>query len=157
VVSGGVPQTGPILRSIEDARAGLSPDGPASARLVVDWFAALSDGRFDDAWAMMAPDGPYWLLRQRTAVANSEFGKIMAGLVGTTFTQPIRWQLGAITAQDDRVAVVAGSHVPLTAGGFYENLYHFLFRIEDGLIHDAYEFADTFRSAQTFAAPPGSK
>ncbi|MDB5681422.1 MAG: hypothetical protein JWO16_1227 [Sphingomonas bacterium] len=156
-MSGAVPQTGPVLRSIDDARAGLSPDGPAAARLVVDWFTALSDGRFDDAWAMMAPDGPYWLLRQRTAVPNAEFGKIMSGLVGTTFTRPIRWQLGPITAQDDRVAVVAGSHVPLTAGGFYENLYHFLFRIEDGLIHDAFEFADTFRSAQTFAAPPGSK
>lgn len=148
--------SGPALRPVQDVLAALAPDAGGGTRLVVNWFAALSEGRYQDAVAMMAPDGPYWLLRQRVAITNAEFANVMKGLVGTTFTQPIQWRLGLITEQDDRVAAVAGSYAPLTAGGVYENLYHFLFRVEQGLIHDAYEFADTFRSAQTFAAPPGS-
>ena len=150
-------QAGPALRPVQEVLAGLSPDVGAGTRLLVNWFAALSDGRYEDAVGMMAADGPYWLLRQRVAIANTEFGRVMKGLVGTTFVEPIQWQLGTITEQDDRVAVMAGSYAPLIAGGAYENLYHFLFRIEGGVIHDAYEFGDTFRSAQTFAAPPGSE
>ncbi len=148
-------QTGPVLQPVEEVRAALTPGTLPGTRLVVEWFTAMSAGRVDDALALMVADGPYWLLRQRITITNTEFGKIMSDLVGTTFVQPISWKLGAITEQDDRVAVVAESYAPLIKGGVYQNLYHFLFRIENGLIRDGYEFADTFRSAQTFAAPPG--
>jgi ketosteroid isomerase-like protein len=144
------------LCPVRAVRDGLASAAGPGVRCVVDWFAALSEGRLDDAMAMMVPEGPYFLLRQRLTVTNAEFGRIMAGLVGSTFTRPIAWSLGAITEQDDRVAAMAGSHVPLVAGGIYENLYHFLFRIRDGLIFEVYEFGDTFRSAQTFAKPPGT-
>ncbi len=144
------------LRPAQTVRETLPSSTAAGARAVVDWFAVLSEGRFDDAMAMMAPDGPYFLLRQRQTITNSAFGGIMAGLVGTTFTHPIAWSIGAITEQEDRVAVMAGSFAPLVAGGTYENLYHFLFRMNHGLIFEVYEFGDTFRSAQTFSKPPGS-
>jgi uncharacterized protein len=143
------------LRSAQSARKQLPPGAGANTRIVVEWFAALSEGRLADAIAMMEPDGPYFLLRQRLTITNAEFGQIMGGLIGTTFTRPIAWSVGLITEQDDRVAVMAGSYVPLTAGGTYENLYHFLFRIRNGLISAGFEFGDTFRSAQTFAKPPG--
>jgi ketosteroid isomerase-like protein len=143
------------LRPAQMVRAELAQSAGPGTRIVVDWFVALSEGRFDDATMMMDPNGPYFLLRQRQTITNAEFGKIMGGLIGTTFTRPIAWSLGPITEQDDRVAAMAGSHVPLTAGGVYENLYHFLFHVKDGRISAGYEFGDTFRSAQTFAAPPG--
>lgn len=145
----------PVLQPAETVLAQLDPGTGPAARLVVEWFAALSQGRLDEAWAMMEPTGSYFLLRQRKTISIADFNTVMAGLVGTTFTRPIAWSLGTITAQDDRVSVIAASHVPLTAGGAYENLYHFLFSVRDGLIQEGYEFADTFRSAQTFAAPPG--
>ena len=145
----------PVLQPAATVLAKLDPATGPTTRLVVEWFAALSQGRLDDAWAMMEPTGSYFLLRQRKTISIADFNTVMAGLVGTTFTRAIEWSLGTITAQDDRVAVIATSYVPLTAGGTYENLYHFLFRIKDGRIQEGYEFADTFRSAQTFAAPPG--
>ena len=150
-------QGGPSLLPVAEVRAALAPDTLPGTRLVVEWFTALTAGGFDDAVALMVADGPYWLLRQRVAITNKAFGEVMSGLGETTFAQPISWKLGAITEQDDRVAVIAESFAPLIAGGTYQNLYHFLFRIENGLIRDVYEFADTFRSAQTFAAPPGQK
>ena len=143
------------LRPAQTVRGELGEGAAPGARIVVEWFTALSDGRIDDALMMMEPEGPYFLLRQRLTITNAKFGTIMKGLIGTTFTGPIAWSLGAITEQDGRVAVVAASHVPLIAGGTYENLYHFLFRTKDGLIAEAYEFGDTFRSAQTFGTPPG--
>ena len=143
------------LRPAQSVRNQPPPGAGSGTRLVVEWFAALSEGRFADAMAMMEPGGAYFLLRQRRTITNAEFGEIMTGLIGTTFTRPIAWSVGLITEQDDRVAVMAGSHVPLTAGGTYENIYHFLFRIRNGLISAGFEFGDTFRSAQTFAKPPG--
>ncbi|ATE64590.1 nuclear transport factor 2 family protein [Rhizorhabdus dicambivorans] len=144
-----------VLRPSSEVLVGLGADVGAAARLVVQWFATLSEGHLDEAWAMMERTGSYYLLRQRKTISIADFTAVMSGLVGTTFAGPIVWSLGAVTAQDGRVSVVAGSKVPLTKGGYYENLYHFLFRVEDGLIREGYEFADTFVSAQTFAAPPG--
>jgi hypothetical protein len=148
-------EQGLALRPAQTVRAELAPGAGPGTRIVVDWFVALCEGRFDDAMLMMEPSGGYFLLRQRKTITNAEFGKIMKGLIGTTFTRPIAWSLGPITEQDDRVSAMAGSHVPLLAGGTYENLYHFLFHVRDGRISAGYEFGDTFRSAQTFAAPPG--
>lgn len=144
-----------VLRPAQEVLAGLGSDAGPGTRRVVEWFAAQSDQRTDDAWAMMDPAGSYYLLRQRKTIAIGEFTKVMAGLVGTVFARSIAWSLGGITEQDGRVSIVAGSHVPLIKGGAYENLYHFLFRVEGGLIREGYEFADTFVSAQMFAAPPG--
>ena len=149
-------ENGPQFAPVETVKAALTADTLPGTRLVVDWFAALSAGRFDDAWGLMVPDGPYWLLRQRVTLTNAEFGKVLSGMVGPTFAAPITWKLGAITEQDDRVAVVAESFAPLVKGGTYQNMYHFLFRIQNGRIFAGYEFADTYRSAQTFA-PPGEK
>jgi ketosteroid isomerase-like protein len=143
------------LRPAQSVRGELPPGARPGTRVVVEWFAALSEGRIADAMTLMEPGGPYFLLRQRRTITNADFGEIMRGLIGTTFTRAIAWSLGLITEQDDRVAVVAGSYVPLTAGGTYENLYHFLFRIRNGLIAEGFEFGDTLRSAQTFAKPPG--
>ncbi len=145
----------PVLEPAEAVLARLGDDATPATLLVVRWFATLSEGRTAEAWAMMDPAGSYFLLRQRKTISLEDFSKIMDGLVGTTFTRPITWSLGTITAQDDRVALFAGSYVPLVAGGTYENLYHFLFRVKNGLIYEGHEIADTFRSAQTFAAPPG--
>lgn len=150
----GMQESGPALRPADLVLAELAPGAASPTRLVVEWFTALSQGRLDEAWAMMEPAGLYFLLRQRITITNAELARIMSGLVGTIFTRPIAWSLGHVTEQDDRVALIAASQVPLTAGGTYENLYRFLFWVKDGLIQEGYEFADTFRSAQIFAAPP---
>jgi len=147
--------SGPPMRPVAEIHGALDATAGSGTRLIVAWFLALSEGRVDDALSLMVPDGPYFLLRQRKTITNTEFAGIIRGLVGTTFLKPINWSLGAMTEQGDRVAAIAGSRVPLASGGQYENLYHFLFRMQGSRIFEVLEFGDTFRSAQTFASPPG--
>ena len=146
---------GPALRPVAEVRDTLPAGKGQGTRLVVEWFAALTEGRIEDAVKLMVPEGPYFLLRQRKTITNSDFGKVIEALIGPTFKRPIAWSLGDITEEGNQIAAIAGSFVPLTGGGTYENLYHFLFRTKGDLIEAVFEFGDTARSAQTFAKPPG--
>jgi uncharacterized protein len=47
---------------------------------------------------------------------------------------PLKFDIKAITAQDDRVCVYAWGGMPLKAGGYYGNIYHYLFRLRDDKI-----------------------
>ena len=51
--------------------------------------------------------------------------------------------LEEFTAESDRVAVTAQSHGVHPSGRRYNNHYHFLFKIRDGLIVDVREYFDT--------------
>jgi ketosteroid isomerase-like protein len=56
---------------------------------------------------------------------------------------PIRQQIMIMTAEDDRVAVVTEGHALTLDGVNYDNMYHFLFVLNDGLIKSLWEFNDT--------------
>jgi ketosteroid isomerase-like protein len=119
--------------------------------LVSAWFAALSDGRFDDAWALMDPEGDYWVLRQRIAMPVPEFAGVYGDHMQKTFVDGLRFTLGQLTAEDDRVAAVAEGNGELRSGKPYENLYHFLFVVRDGRIQHVWEYGDTYQSWKAFS------
>jgi ketosteroid isomerase-like protein len=150
--------TVPVAAALGAVRAD-DPLGPAK-RLVLDWFGLLSAGALTQAFALMHPAGRYWVLRQRTTVSNERFGEIFTEAYTKTFADGVTFTIGAVTAEaiDDRVqltVIAEGSAVIAATGSPYQNMYHYLLTVQDGLIQDVCEFADTFRSAQAFA-PPGS-
>jgi len=55
-----------------------------------------------------------------------------------------------MTAEDDRVAVLADSDGELVNGGRYDNTYHFLFQLRGGLITKVWEYGDTYQSWKAF-------
>jgi ketosteroid isomerase-like protein len=135
------------------------PLAPAK-RVVLEWFRLLSAGELAGAYALMNPSGRYWVLRQRTTVTNERFGEIFTNAYTQTFADGITFTIGAVTAEaiDDRVqvSVVAEGNSVIAASGLpYRNMYHYLLNVQDGLIEDVCEFADTLRSTEAFA-PPGS-
>jgi ketosteroid isomerase-like protein len=143
---------------VSAVRARLDAAGELSEpkQVVLDWFEALSDGRLDDAYALMNPEGSYWVLRQRTTVSNARFAETFTNAYKNNFSDGIVFTIGAMTAEAGQVAVVCEGHAVLSATGEpYENMYHYLLTVDRGLIQDVCEFADTYRSAQAFA-PPGS-
>jgi uncharacterized protein len=123
----------------------------ANKGAVLEWFSALSEARYDDAWALMDPAAEYWVLRQRVAVPMAEFADLYVGHMKKTFVDGLRFTPGTMTAEDDRVAVLADSDGELVSGGRYDNKYHFLFQLRDGLISSVWEYGDTYQSWKAFA------
>ena len=59
--------------------------------------------------------------------------------------------MGYVTAEDDRVCVEAEIHGPLSAGGEYNNQFHFLFRTRGDQLVEIKEYMDTFHVSQAVA------
>lgn len=64
------------------------------------------------------------------------------GSVGRMMPAGLRFAIGTMTAEDDRVAVEAESHSDTPLGEFH-NRYHFLLRFHDGKIIEGKEYADS--------------
>jgi ketosteroid isomerase-like protein len=122
----------------------------ANKGAVLEWFSALSEARYDDAWGLMDPAAEYWVLRQRVAIPMTEFADLYVGHMKRTFVDGLRFTPGTMTAEDDRVAVLADSDGELVRGGRYDNKYHFLFQLRDGLISHVREYGDTYQSWKAF-------
>ena len=123
----------------------------ANKGAVLEWLSALSEARYDDAWALMDPTAEYWVLRQRVSIPMTDFADLYVGHMKKTFVDGLRFTPGTMTAEDDRVAVLADSDGELVSGGRYDNKYHFLFRLRDGLISHVWEYGDTYQSWKAFA------
>lgn len=131
----------------------MSPSAHTGANkgTVLEWFGALSDGRYDDAWALMDPDGEYWVLRSRASIPVADFRGVYVEHMKKTFVDGLRFVPGVLTAEDDRVAALADSDGELVNGNRYDNKYHFLFQLRDGLITRVWEYGDTYQSWKAFA------
>jgi hypothetical protein len=66
---------------------------------------------------------------------------------------PTRLTYREITAQDDRVSVVADSTMPLKSGGSYDQTYHWLFKFRDDKIFEILEYLDILAVWKTFGTP----
>jgi ketosteroid isomerase-like protein len=79
--------------------------------------------------------------------SKSEFMTHMrrvGGGQGSMFTGSVRFDIGYVTAEDDRVCVEAEIHGPLSGGGEYNNQFHFLFRTRGEQLVEIKEYMDTF-------------
>ncbi len=56
----------------------------------------------------------------------------------------------AFTAEGERVAVETESYSEMNNGKVYNNLYHFVFVVRDGKIHEVKEFLDTEHTRAVF-------
>jgi ketosteroid isomerase-like protein len=80
-----------------------------------------------------------------------EFADLYVGHMKKTFVDGLRFTPTTLTAEDDRVAVLADSDGELVSGARYDNKYHFLFQLRDGLITNVWEYGDTYQSWKAFA------
>jgi ketosteroid isomerase-like protein len=120
-------------------------------KLVLDFLGHYAAGRYEAALAMLAPDSQWWLPGHK-----EEFPA--AGWVDKATVEKRLWAnlkllpngleitTGAITAEDDRVAIEAESKATLVNGRTYHNRYHFLFVVRDGSIVAVKEYLDTLHA-----------
>ena len=70
-----------------------------------------------------------------------------------------RFIIRSLTAEEDRVSAVVDGHSRRKSGAEYNNNYHFLFTIRDGVITAIREYHDTAYAADIwsdFSTMPGS-
>jgi ketosteroid isomerase-like protein len=129
----------------------------ANKKAVLEFLGHYAAGRYEAALAMLAPDAQWWLPGHR-----EEFPA--AGWVDKATVEKRLWSnlkllpngleitTGAITAEDDRVAIEAESKATMVNGRTYHNRYHFLFVLRDGAIVAVKEYLDTLHAVNALGA-----
>ena len=135
--------------------SGQSDDAQSNVRILKRYFAALQRGDAATVAAMFADDASYWIL-PGTAVSGTHnkasYLRLFAKLLEVQ-SGPLQFLYDEITTQGDRVAIVVRGHMPLKAGGSYDNIYHWLFTFRDGKIVAVKEFCDATAVSAAFGAP----
>ena len=120
----------------------------ANKQMVREFLDHYAQGRYDAALGMLAPDSRWWLPghpQEFPAAGWVDKATVERRLAGNLKLLPhgLDIIIGAMTAEDDRVAVEAESKAQLVNGTLYHNRYHVLFVLRDGRIHAVKEYLDT--------------
>jgi ketosteroid isomerase-like protein len=114
---------------------------PMSEQLVRSFFTAITENRFDDAAALLDPDGGWWSLSKRAErpplVQLDRIRKLSAGAKA-----PMSFTVGSVTEQDDRVAAEVAGYAAFD-DRVYDNMYFFLIRVDGGRITNLRMYDDT--------------
>ena len=115
--------------------------------------SAVHDGAAFEA--LMHPEATYWVIGKRHLFAYSgeqSRASICAYMATPSlFVGGVRTTFGAITAEDDRVAVEAEIIGELPDGRVYTNVYHYLMWFRDGKVLRVKEYLDTQSAAEFFS------
>jgi ketosteroid isomerase-like protein len=133
----------------------------ANKKLVREFLGHYAEGRYAAALAMLAPDSRWWLPghpQEFPAAGWVDKATVERRLAGNLKLLPhgLEIVVGAMTAEDDRVAVEAESKGTLVNGAPYHNRYHFLFVLRDGHIHAVKEYLDTLHAMTALGAARAS-
>ena len=129
-------------------------DLEANKRLASNFIDALSSGDpqkilnlyTDDATVWTAGSLPFSGLHPREAVVA-----LCEGLLGA-FPGGLRFDVTAMTAENERVAIEAEGHGQHVSGNVYDQKYHFLLILRDGKVAEMKEYFDTEHARQVLLA-----
>lgn len=110
--------------------------------VVREFFRRLQAGDVGRVVALFAPQATFWAPSTRRAVDIETFGESLRRF-GSFFKKMPVYELGATTAEEDRVAVLVEARATTVSGCDYHNLHHFYFELEGGRIVTAREYGDT--------------
>lgn len=113
-----------------------------SLNLILAFFTALSEGRYDDAQALLRPQASWWVLHRRGYVDPAIW---FSGLA-SVFPEGLVFEVVGTTVEGSRIAVRAEASGTTVTGREFDNAYHFLFEVEDGQICAGWEYGDTLHA-----------
>ncbi len=113
---------------------------PVSHQLVRDFFTAIASGDVPDD--LLTQDMSLWTVNGGTS-DKARFQGAMK-MLASIFRGTLRYEIDALTAEDDRVAAEVQSHGTLPDGEPFHNTHLFMFRIRDGRIAAVAEFMNQF-------------
>jgi ketosteroid isomerase-like protein len=104
--------------------------------------------------AMMTEDLVYWvqgkphLFPYAGTKGKAEICAYFA--TPSLFKDGLAQRIGAVTAEEDRVAVEVEVEGLAPNGKLYNNTFHYLFHFRDGTICKVREYVDTYHAAEVF-------
>jgi ketosteroid isomerase-like protein len=106
------------------------------------------------AGALMTDDVVYWVQGKPHLFpyAGTKGKREMCAYFATPsiFKDGLDQRIGAVTAEEDRVAVEVEVEGVAPNGKLYNNTFHYLFRFRDGKICQVKEYLDTYHAAEVF-------
>jgi len=120
--------------------------------LVLEFYRLMNERRFEEMWALFAPDARWGGGRASTDefAPIDRMKSIMVDPMPIFVGGGIAFTVHALTAEGDRVAAEVESYAPLVNGKVYNNHYHMLFEIRDGKVAIVKEYADTAHGRDVF-------
>jgi uncharacterized protein len=126
-----------------------------NVQLLKEYHAALQASDGEKMASMLAPDLQYWISPGSAFSGTHDKASILALLPSIFEAQsgPTKLTYRELTAQDDRVALVADGTMPLKSGGSYDQTYHWLFKFRDDKIVKILEYLDILAVWKAFGTP----
>jgi ketosteroid isomerase-like protein len=109
------------------------------------WLAATGRGDIAAFRELMTPDA-CWELMGTSVLAGKRNLEEVAELAGQLFSATkdgLTFEVHAVTAEEDRVAIEFTGSAELVNGARYDNAYHVLFYFRDGRICCVKEYCDS--------------
>lgn len=126
-----------------------------NVQLLKEYLAALQASDGEKMASMLHPDLQYWVTPGSAFSGNHDKSALLALLPAIFGAQagPSKLTYREITAQDNRVSLVADGTMPLKSGGSYDQTYHWLFKFRDDQIVEVLEYCDILAVWKTFGTP----
>lgn len=126
--------------------------------VVTRLMECLTAGDIDGAVATLADDGRWWVGGKAALFplagykSKEELRALLNNLI-SPMPNGLKMTIKSMIAEGDRVAAEVESYGEAANGRLYNNEYHFLFILRDGLIVEAKEYLDTMHTADVFLRP----
>jgi uncharacterized protein len=115
----------------------MTHDIEANRQVALGFLKSLETGpRFD----LVAPDAR-WCIQGHGYLSLAEFRALVERVAKTKV--PSHMTIRHVTAEEDRVAIECDGKGVQHDGQPYDNTYHFLFFVRDGLVCEVHEHFDT--------------
>ena len=126
-----------------------------NVQLLKEYLGALQASDGEKMANMLAPELQYWVSPGSAFSGNHDKASLLSLLPSIFDAQagPAKLIYREITAQDDRVSLVADGTMPLKSGGSYDQTYHWLFKFHDDKIVKVLEYIDILQVWKAFGNP----
>jgi uncharacterized protein len=122
-----------------------------SKAVVTQFFERMNAGDLDGSFRLLADDCQWFSLSSRKFTGKAQMRATIAHVNETMLRAPIEQTIIVLTAEENRVAALTEGTAEAPDGNRYDQRYHFLFELADGLITRLWEFNDTFHAREFFS------
>jgi ketosteroid isomerase-like protein len=122
-----------------------------SKAVVSQFFERMNAGDLNGSFSLLSDDCLWFSLSSRKFSGKEQMRATIAHVNEAMLRAPIVQTIVVLTAEENRVAALTEGTAEALNGSRYDQRYHFLFELADGLITRLWEFNDTFHARAFFS------